>query len=510
MTAAATQESKPVGALRLTDGLWVVFAILLASAQLVIGTDSYYVALNGAFVLLWGASLKACGGVKTLTGAAVAYLGFQHVVCSQVAKVLLWQRPDTPLLQPILTMEVYVVGMAAALLACLIANLSCFTRVRPLLPTEIKVDRLRVFAYVTVGLMVLRYLGSPQIGGGGIRFLMNFDFLTSLAAASITAYQVLHTEGKKFLHPLSYVCIGLPFLVAMIGFQRKESVLALAIVVVVAVAYGFRFRAIHFMIAIALALFFHFIFFPFSLVFRGTKIRGADPATSFSNAWSGFTEVLANPLEYQEEEDVMPTGYDSQRLLYYDRKPIPTLDRMTTLIITDALVHSTVIRGTIGWKSIQDGFMMVVPSIFNKEKQILGTSNWLAHQAPGMVAPDDNGTQITMGFFAEAYMSLKMAGVFWVTFFLMLAAILIVRLSLGDRFQGNLWACSWIITVPWNISEGPVQINVITFLQTVPLFVAYGLMMLVIANSMSRTPDPDKDRLEEKPVFKDEGLRLAG
>ncbi len=513
-TAAATRTKALVGAdhwsMGLSEILWLTVAAGMGSLQLLQGTDPYFTFLNVIFFVLWGASVKACGGVKTLTGAAVGYLGLQHVVISQFAKILFWQRPDTPLLLPHLTMEVYVVGIFATLLACLTARLGCFTKVRPMLPTELTPDKLRVVAYATVFLMVLRFMGSPQIGAGGIRFLMNFDFLTTLAAASITAYQVTYTQGRKFLHPLSYVCVGLPFLVALIGFQRKEAILSIVIIIVVALAYGFKFKPTHIMTGVALGMFFQFVFFPFSLVFRGSKLRSADPIANLNHAWSAFSDVLADPLEYQDEEDVMPTGYDAQRLLYYNRKPIPTLDRMTTLIITDALVSTTETRGTIGWRTIYDGLLMVVPSLFNKEKRIMGTSNWIAHRAKGMLSSHDPGTQITMGYFGESYMSFKMIGVFSVSYLLMLGGLLITRLSMGDAFKSNFWICSWIVTIPWNVSEGPVQVNVITFLQTVPLFVAYGLLILVFANSMSRTPDPDRDTLPEKPEFKEDGLRMAG
>lgn len=505
--AAAEMSGSVVG---VKDALWVSIGLGLGGIQLLQGTDPYFAFLNVLFFILWGACLKACGGVRTLTGAAIGYLGLQHVVISQFAKILFWQRPDTPLLLPILTMEVYVVGIFATLLACLLVRLPCFTKLRPMLPTEVSPDKLRVLAYVTVVLMILRFLGSPQIGAGGIRFLMNFDFLTTLAAASITAYQVTYTQGRKFLHPLSYVCVGLPFLVALIGFQRKEAILSIVIIIVVALAYGFRFKPIHIMTGVALALFFQFIFFPFSLVFRGSKLKSSDPIANFSHAWSTFTDVLANPLEMQKEDKVMPTGYDAQRLLYYDRKPIPTLDRMTTIIITDALLSATETGGTIGWRTIYDGLLMVVPSLFNKEKRIMGTSNWIAHRAKGMLSSDDPGTQITMGYFGEAYMSFKMMGVFAVSFLVAFGALLITRISMGDAFKGNFWICSWIVTIPWNLSEGPVQVNAITFLQTVPLFVAYGLLILVLSNSLSRTPDPDRDSLPEKPTFKEEGLRLAG
>lgn len=493
-----------------SDGLWGVALFCLAAGQLLIGTAPYFTFLVILFSIIWIACIKLVGGVKTLTGAAIGYMGFQHVVCAQFAKLILGQRPDTPLLEPILTMEIYFVGIVATLLACLIANLACFRRLSPMLPTELTADKLRVLAYLSVLLMVVRYMGSPQVGLGGIRFLMNFDFITPMAAALVTAYQVVETKGKKFLHPLSYVCLGVPFMVSMIGFQRKEAVLSFVIILAVAIAYGYKFRAVHFLAGIGLLYFFQFIFFPFALYYRSSVKKTADIGQNFSRAWDAMSEVIANPMAYQDEDNFKPTTYDATRLLYYNQRPSPTLDRMTTIIITDALAHVAEVKGTYGWKTIAEGFDMVVPSIFNRDKKILGTSNWIAQQAPGMVAPTDQGTQITMGYFAEAYLSFKFLGVFCVSFVLMLVFLILSRWMMGDQLKANLWTCSWIVTVPWTISESPVQGNIILIFQAMPLFVALGLLFLMLANSMSRSPDPDRDTLPEKPVFEEEGLRMAG
>jgi hypothetical protein len=510
LTTAALPATQPLITFNWKDGAWALAIFVLAAGQLLIGTDPYFTLLVVGFTILWLMSVKLCGGIKTLTGITVGYLGFQHLVCSQFAKLIFGQRPDTPLLQPILTMEVYFVGILATFLACLLAQLPCFTKIRPILPAQITADRLRVIAYLSVALMILRYMGSPQLGVGGIRFLMNFDFITPMAAASVTAYQMLKTEGKKFIHPLTYFCVGVPFLIAIIGFQRKEAIYSIVIIFAVAVAYGFRFKAVHFLAGIGLLYFFQFVFFPFALYYRSEVKRTNDLARNLSMAWEALGDVIANPMEYQKEEKFRPTSYDATRLLYYDQRPSPTLDRLTTVIITDALVHVGKMQGTYGWKTIAYGFDMVVPRIFNEDKPILGTSNLIARMAPGMVGPEDYGTQITMGYFGEGYLSFRMAGVFGISFVTMFVFLVLSRIMFGDAFRNNLWVCAWVVTVPWTVSESPVQLIIIMVFQAMPLFVALGLLFLMLANSMSRTPDPDRDTLPEKPVFEEEGLRMAG
>jgi hypothetical protein len=494
------------------DGVWLAASLFLAAVQLSQGTDPLFTALVLAFILIWLVTIRICGGMMTLSGAVVGYLGFQHIVFSQFAKALYWQRPDTPLYDAVFTMQIYCVGMLGIFAAALVTNLPAFRRLQPILRAEIPTDRLKVMAYICTALMILRYAGSPQLGVGGIRFLMNFEFIMPLAAAINAAWVVQESEGKKFFNWLSMINIGIPLLVAMIGHQRRESIFAAVIMVITAICYGFRFRLKHYMLALALIYFFQFIFFPFALYYRNMPGKSRDLAANFANSWEALTTVMANPMEFQDESKFTPAPaeWETKRLLYYDLTPNPTADRFSVIIVTDALLHAAEREPPLGWQTINAGIDMWIPRVFNDDKAILGTSNVIAQRAPGLVNEIDFGTQITMGFFAEAYLSFRWTGVFFIGFIAFGIAFLVIRFTVADSLKNSFWTASFALGVPWVCAEGTVQQLIILFGQTFPVFAALGFTIMILGNSLARGPNRQRELVEEGEVFQSSDLRLAG
>lgn len=516
--AQATPQSPDAGysfKVSWKDGLWGLGLVALAGCQLAIGTRPLFTLLVVTFILLTIAASRLCGGLKTLTGIAIAYTGFQHITFSQFAKMFLIQRADLPLFEPIQTMVVYNLGMLGIFIAAMLATWGPFRAFRPILTTEIPVDRLKVIAYILTGLMILRYLGSPQVGIGGIRFLMNFEFITNMSAAVTAAWVVTASEGKRFMNWLSWINVAVPLAVATIGFQRREAVFTIVIMIVVALAYGFRFRWHHIMAGVAALLFFQFIFFPFALYYRNNVKRTADIGRNFSQAWEALSEVASNPLKYQEDDNWQPpeAEWDVRRLLYYDRKSIPTMDRFSIIIISDAIIQAADGMQPTRWDTIAEGFDMLTPRVFNDDKAILGTSNAIAQIAPGAVSDLDLGTQITLGIFCESYLAFRYWGAFLIPLITFGLSFLTLRFLIGDEIKNNLWTCSYIVVLPWVCSEGTVQQFIILFWQGLTLFTAMGFVFILVANSLSRGVNRQQERVDtddDAPKFESKTLRMTG
>jgi hypothetical protein len=497
------------------DGAWGLALLLLAGGQLAIGTDPLFTFLVVSFSLLTIAASRMCGGLNTLTGITIAYTGFQHILFSQFAKLVLGQRPDLPLFEPIQTMIIYNLGMLGVLCAATLTLWKPLRVFRPVLTADISPDRLKVMAYVLSVLMILRYLGSPQVGLGGVRFLMNFEFLTNMSAAATAAWVVTSTGGKKFMNWLSWINVTVPFLVAVIGFQRREAIFTVLIMVAVALAYGFRFRATHILTAVAGILFFQFIFFPFALYYRNNVKKTGDLTRNLTQAWDALSEVIADPLKYQEQENFQPpeAEWEVRRLLYYDRKSIPTMDRFSIIIISDAIIQAADGIPPTQWAFIKEGFDMLTPRVFNDDKAILGTSNQIAQIAPGAVNDLDLGTQITLGIFCESYLAFRYWGAFLIPFVVFSLSMLTVRMLIGDEVKENLWTCSYILVLPWVCSEGTVQQFIILYWQTLTLFAAFGFALLIFANSLARGVNRQQERVPEDddtPKFESKTLRMIG
>lgn len=471
---------------------------MLAFAQVVVGTDPTFTGLVILFTALWLVTVKVLGGVKTIFGLCVGFMGAQHIVISQVAKALMGQRPDTPLLQPILTMQIYTIGMAMILLAALITRLRPLQSIKPILIPEMRLDHLRMLAIVFTVLMFARYAALSGVVSVA-RVLLQFDFITPTAVATSTAYVVLASDKKRAFGMMTFVSVVVPFLFGIAFSQRKESSYALLIFVVTAIAFGYRFKIWHYIMGAALGYFFVAIVFPFALYARGVT-RNETFVRSFSRSWDVFLDVVNNPAKYQKLASTAPPMEDvAANRIYYYGSPDPNLDRMSLIIITDALVQSTVLRGQTGWETIDKGFDMVVPRAFNQGKEIVGTSNEIAQRAPGVVNDLDRATSITLGFFLEGFMAFGWMGAILTPFLIAFGYFLVFRIVLQEHLHQNIWACALFVFLPWTFSEGTIQQNVLQIFQNGPLFGGVGLFIVILVNSTTRRRNLQAERVVDLP-----------
>lgn len=491
--------------------LWVLLFLAIFALHIVSGTDAGFAALVLSFNLMGMAAVYAVGGLGTVLGASVGLLAFQHITFSTAMKAIFGQRPDTPLLEPMATLWVYNIGMAGVLLAALITLLPPIRNIRPILVAEIRPDRLRVLAVMLTAFMVLRYVGFAQFGAI-LGVLSNFEFLTPMAVAASTAYVVVSSDKKRCIGLLTVINLVIPLMSGIAFGQRKEASYAVVIFAVTAIVYGFRPRVHHWLVGLVVIYAFQFILFPYALYAR-SQLSGRDFLSNAGQSWDILTDVVANPGKYQEKAKAPPpiSDYDSRRMFYFGQ-PDPTLDRFSVLITTDALIRSTEEIGTTGWQTISQGLRMVIPRAFNPDKTQVGTSNWIAHRARGIVGPTDFRTSITLGYFVEAYVAFRWMGVIFVPFIASLIFFLVYRLAVDVRLKNNFWAAALFVTLPWTFSEGTIQQNSIMTLQMGPLAAATGLIFLIMANTLCRRRNLQSERVETPPpaVFESKSVKVAG
>ena len=510
MAAAATIETVPRAVFPKSIGLWCTLFVLISVCQVYLNTDSTFILLVLVFNLLWIAGVYALGGFVTVTGASLGLFGIQHILYSQVAKILTWSRPDTPLLEPTETMLLYVVGMAGVTAAAFFVRSKPISRLKPILVEEIRVDRLKLLAIGFTFLMVVRYVGFAQFGRV-LAVLSNFDFFTPVAVAASTAYVVISSDRKRCLGALTVIGMIIPLLSAIAFSQRKEASFAVIIFVITAYAYGFRFKLKHYLSGLAILYAFQFILFPYALYAR-SKLSGNDFMSNIGQAWEILQDVVANPRKYQEKTKEPPpiSDYEATRLFYYGQ-PDPTSDRFSVLITTDALVRATDHIGPIGWQTIEAGLWMVVPRAFNPNKTQVGTSNFIAQRAPGVVGETDFKTSITLGFFSECYVAFKWMGILFIPFIVGVAFFGMYKVAIRDTLKNNFWACSMIVTLPWTFSEGTIQQLCLRVFQDAPLIAATGLVFAIAANSLSKKRNLQNEFAPaEGERFESKKLRMVG
>ncbi len=456
--------------------LWIVVLYGMA----ILGSSWEYIGWTALCLILWLASLYLLGGMKTMAGFTVFFLGFQHQGFAHFMKVAKLQEPSFPLYDPVRTQQAYALAFTGILAAALLVTSPAVRRLPRILEPENRIPQLKIMAILFTVLHVGYYLGVSRF-----RILLPFEFLTPIAVAASTAYAIRRSNGRRLFNVYTAINILIPMAAGIVQAQRREASLALAVLFVTAIAFRFRFRFSHLVLGAGLAFFFLLVVFPFALVARTIQDRG-DFLERVEPAAELFTDAIANPEKYQSEaEELVPTEYYEFRHFNYYGEPNSLMERFSVHLTTDAIMRGADQVGYTGWTTIVWGLQMLPHRSMYEEKKYVGTSNWIARRAPGLLNERDVGTSITQGWIADAYSSFRWSGLLWIPFTITFLYLLMMRFVVDDKLGSNIFAVTTLAIYPWAFSEGPIQENIVMIFQTTPLFVATSLIVRIAANSMS-------------------------
>ena len=461
-------------------GVWPAFWACVLVGMAIVGCPWDYIGLTAVAMALWLASVYLLGGIKRVVGFTVLFMGIQHLGFAHFMKTVMGQRADIPLYDPIKTMQVYCLAFAGILAAALVWRYSPIKKIPPVVSKEDRLPQLRILAIGLLCAHVGRYALVPVF-----RELLTSEFITPLAVAAGTAYAIKKSNGRRLFNTYNIIAVLIPMAAGIVMAQRREAGLALATVFVTAFAFQFKWRFSHVLLGLGVALFFQLIVFPYALVARNITDRGSfiDRLEQSSRL---FTDALANPDKYQEEaNEYNPREYYEIRHFFYYGERRATFERFSVNLTTDAIIRGADQLGPTGWKTITWGFEMIPHRVFYEDKPYVGSSNWIARRAAGLLNSTDLGTSITMGWPAEAYSSFKWSGMLWIPFAVTMLYILVFGVLVDDRLGGNIFAVMTLAMFPWTFSEGPIQENVVNALQAGPLAIFFCIFAVILANSLS-------------------------
>lgn len=501
---AATQALQaPTGTDRRKESLWnlvyVIGALGLYFALLLTGTGLAYASLVLLFILLTGVTIRTLGGVWNLFGLSVGVLALQHVVIATTAKVFFLQSADAPLLHPLDTMGMYCLGMAGILTAALLYKAFKFDSAQPLFRPETDPRRLFILSFIFTLLSILRFWLLARFGvfegaGGGVYIggwvgpLRQFTFIPVLAVAYGTASVIISSNRRRCIGPINFFAIVAPILAGILGAMRADTANAFITFTLTCFAFGFRFRLLHYVVAVIAIYFFQFVMFPYALYARGEgEVRIGNFEERVTKAFATIGDVMINPGKYKEKaEEIRPQEpYEFTRMRYFGRR-LPTLDRYSMVIVNDQVIDATYLAGTTGWKTTEAGVDMILPRVLNPNKEAFGTSNWIARRAKGLVNETDTYTQITLGFFCDAFMSFKWVGTYLFSVAISFCYFLVFGLIFGGNMRNNVYATSLAFITTWIFSEGTIQAQMLNFVLYPIYFVGVVLPFVMLAASLTK------------------------
>lgn len=474
--------------------LYLITAILiLLTFQFACGTSAAFAALSALFCLLTYYTIMAAGGVMSLIGATVFFLALQNVLISLAAKIVFWQPADSFLIQPVATMGVYDVGMFGMYVAAILFRRSSLSRRPPLFAPEIDPVRLKWIAYISTVIFlfqaVLTRAGSvdaetgAQNTGGLFGLLQAIPFLLALSLASGTAYTIVSSNGRRSVGLINLIPSIFIVVFGIIGANREALPDAVGIYFLTCYSFRFRFRPIHIGVLLGGACVAQFIFFPYALYARG-YVRTPDVQKNIQVAANMLMDVISNPVKYQQ------LTYGSKKKtswrFYYYGKAYSTLDRFSQIAVADPIVDAALRQPNSEMDTITPGFLSIPPRFLLPDKPLISPDAVIAHRVPGMLNKKDMGTGISMGFLCDAFGSFSWPGAFCIPFLLTFALFIAYRFVMSVSLWQNIYALSFILTLPHTFSEGVISNQIVLALQTPLVFVVVTFFILFLVSFAMR------------------------
>jgi len=472
---------------------WIMAILTLLTLQLCCGTYPPFAALVALFCLLTYGAVMAAGGLMSLTGAMVFFLAVQNVLVAQVAKVVFWQPADSHLSQPLTTMGVYNAGMLGFYVAAVLFKRSRLSRRPPLFAPETDPTRLMWVAYISTAFFIFQAVFTraasvdaetgAQNTGGLFGLLQAIPFLFALSVASGTAYLVVSSRGRRSLGFVNLAPIAVILVLGTFSASREVYPDAIGIYFLTCYAFRFRFRPIHFGVLLAGAYVAQFIFFPYALYAR-SFVRTPDVQKNIQMAAGTLLEVISDPAKFQKLE-YGTSKYTSHNFLYYG-KPYPTLDRFSQITYADAVIDVATRQSNSEMDTITPGFLAIPPRFLLTDKPTGSPNTVIAHRVPKMLNKKDRGTGISMGFFCDSFASFSWPGAFCIPLLIMFGLLWAYSVIISLRLWQNIYALSFILSMPHIFSEAVISNQVGIVLQTPVVFVVVMYLILFLVSFAMR------------------------
>lgn len=453
-------------------------ALLLLLLQLLNGTEPLFALLVFAGLVISWAAVAVLGGWRNLPGFCVAILALKFLLISQVAKVAFGEPGNSNLEVPLISLGALVAGLFAMFVAALVYRL--IPTGRPLMAAEWNPDSLRVTALVSLSLGLTSYLALELAGGiriGGVfGVLKQLLFFQALSIAFGTAWTITQSRGRRLFSWLNGLPFGVQFVMGFVEAGRLKMLEPVLLVLLTAVAYRFRFRAAHFGFAAVAALVAYLFLIPFGALAR-SEIRDADFQRSLSLTGEFLRENFTSLAAWREfyhkyDETLEDTGFS-----YFD-EPNGTLDRLSMIKPMDILVGATLAHGESGWETVSHGFKMLPPRFLYPQKPAFGTGTILGLKT-GMLSEDDEGTQVSFGFIADAFSAFGWLGVAVIPFLIGLGFFLVYGKLVGG-LHGNVWCVVMMAHFQHHFAESGVAALTLMICQQSLVFLASWLFLRLL------------------------------
>jgi hypothetical protein len=413
------------------------FAAILCAIQLSQKTDGMFALACFFFILVAGLAFNVAGGFRYPTGSYVFFYSMLTVIVGISWKAVLGEPADSNLIEPLLTISVYLVGMCMMLVAVFLSRKLVTKRaILERMITDSNMQTATVGCMITGYLIILVEVSIPGGTGSVISAINQVNRFLPLAMLLGVINSIRRSGGTRSVN-LPVLVSGTGLLVmGLLGFSKEGIITPFICWLIAASCQRYRMSRAQIAMCIIATVFIVRYLVPYSQY--GREYRNEESFTGNVQVSLSFLTDLGYVREQYLAEQA--DRVEQENLAYFNT-PQGFFDRLQELSIDDALIHHTAQFGTIGIYPIIFGFENLVPHFIWKDKPTILYGNVYAHEI-GLLAEEDTSTGVSFSPTSEVY---HLAG--WTGLLLIAPAIWTVLFALFDSLCGDLTKSPWGLLV---------------------------------------------------------------
>jgi len=412
------------------------FAVILCAIQQLQGTSSNFSLLAFFYIILAATGFNVAGGFTRTTGAFIFFNSVLGCIIGLCMKAYLGERADSNLATPVLTMAVYVGGMAMMTVAAYLSR-----KVAPKnallgkLVTDAKLQTATVGSLVTGFLLYFAGFVLPGGNGSVLSALNQLNRFFPMAIILGVLNTIRRSGGTRSTNLPVILAIGGLFTLGLLGYSKEAMFAPFACWILVAASQRYNLNRAQIVGCILATIFTFYYLVPYSQYGRTYKEE--------SGAWNIGTSLslLSNLGEVREQYLEAATEANDARIQAYFDRPQGFFDRLQMISMDDALVNHTKQFGLFGGYPIIQSFENVVPHVLWPDKPTLLSGNVYAHEV-GLLGEEDDTTGVSFSSTAVAYHMLGWPGIFLVA-----PALWFLLFTVFDSLCGDIRKSPWGLLV---------------------------------------------------------------
>ncbi len=412
----------------------IVFATILCSIEQLQGTSRIFSICAFLFIVLATIAFNLAGGFTRSTGAYVFFYSF-GVIAGITGKAYLGEAADTNLLVPELTMEVFLGGIAAMLVAVFIARK--LTRKTAFLQNLVKTKDMQ---NATIGAMVTGFaiqflsLALPRETGSVLSALNQINRFLPMAIILGTIHEITKTKGRKSTNIFVFAAGGMMFLLNGLVFFSKEGMFTPFLCWAIA-AGSMRFKVRPYQIAVGALVVYSLVHYFVPYAQLGRNALGDAEDQSMTHRIAVSFSLMTHIGEVRQTFEEGQTAASDEGATGYYQHPQGLLDRLEILTPDDALINATERGKPFGLSPVPLLFLNLIPHIFYPNKPNLSYGNLYAREIGGIISDEDVSTGISFSPSGDGYHMAKWVGVLLVAPILWIMLFVIFDSLCGDVRQ---------------------------------------------------------------------------